>query len=172
MRSTPTGRPSYADKHFMIRLQRWLRQQNQRPASAEQELNRLLETSLRLAKMNTMLMEAQQLSGLGTWSYDLVSLEVTWSRELYLILGLDPATPPIPFEEQHKLYGESSWQQLCQAVQRSISDGCPYEVDLKVRRPDGRRCWVRARGERSRTSRDGNYLIGTLQDITEFKRWV
>ncbi|MBN9416955.1 hypothetical protein ABS71_10225 [bacterium SCN 62-11] len=156
----------------MLRFDRWVRQKFQAPLSPDQDLSRLVETSLRLARMNTMLMEAQQLSGLGTWSYDLVSLEVTWSRELYLILGLDPASQPLPFEEQHKLYSQSSWQQLCQAVKLAIRDGCPYEVDLEVRRPDGRPCWVRARGERSRTSRQGNYLIGTLQDITEFKRWT
>ena len=156
----------------MLRFDRWIRKQADSLTPPEHDLSRLLETSVRLARMNTMLMEAQQLSGLGTWSYDLVTLEVTWSRELYLILGLDPASQPLPFEEQHRLYAESGWRQLCQAVQRAIRDGCPYEVDLEVRRPDGRQCWVRARGERSRTSRQGNCLIGTLQDITEFKRWT
>ena len=41
----------------------------------------------RVRASETALKEAQQLAQLGSWSWDLTSGEVTWSQELYRILG-------------------------------------------------------------------------------------
>lgn len=152
-------------------LRRFIKKSEPTTSRLDDVIDRLLETSVRLARMNTMLIEAQQISGLGTWSYDVGSGEVVWSKELYRILGQDPNLPPPGFEQQHQLFSQTSWEELCRAVERAINEGCPYEVELEILRPDGRPCWARARGEVSRTSGDSKCLIGTLQDITEFKRW-
>jgi PAS domain S-box-containing protein len=44
----------------------------------------------RLRRSETMLTEAQELTSIGSWEWDLVTNDVFWSRELYRILGLDP----------------------------------------------------------------------------------
>src|SRR3954454_22879908 len=44
----------------------------------------------RLRRSRAQLAEAQRLAALGSWEWDVVSAEVTWSPELFRILGRDP----------------------------------------------------------------------------------
>ena len=44
----------------------------------------------RLRRSEAQLAEAQEMASLGSWEWNIVSNEVTWSPELYRILGRDP----------------------------------------------------------------------------------
>src|SRR3954470_19508360 len=52
----------------------------------------------RLRRREAQLAEAQRLAALGSWEWDVVSGEVTWSPELFRILGRDPDLFAVSYE--------------------------------------------------------------------------
>jgi PAS domain S-box-containing protein len=98
---------------------------------------------------------------------------VTWSKELYRMVGLDPNQPAVSYKEHSKLYTAESWERLRTAVEEALRTGTPYELDLEMVRTDGTRLWLIARGEAQRdTTGRIVQLRGTVQDITESKRAI
>jgi len=116
------------------------------------------------------LSEAQALTHIGSWDWDVVSGHVDWSDELYRICGVDLDFEPtydsfmamIPAAERGKL--ES-------ILEYALSNADDFEVETRLSRPDGTLRLIQAAG-RSITDEEGHVgrLVGTVQDITERKR--
>jgi PAS domain S-box-containing protein len=149
------------------------------PSSRRQPDSRLTEsptepsappTEEALQKKERELGEAQRLARIGTWEWDPESDQVTWSSELFNILGLPPSEAP-SFKQHAELFAPESYQRLEKAVLVALETGHPYELDLEVRSPAAPSRWIRGRGEAVR-DKDGRIvrLQGTAQDITEKKR--
>jgi len=135
------------------------------------ELYRSLSDARRAAERAAAeLGEAQRLSGIGNWRWDVVKDVHTWSEEIYRIYGRDPALPPAAYPEVSQYFTPQSWAALAAAVERGIAAGRPYECDAEVLRPDGDHRWITARGEALRDAA-GKVIVlcGTVQDITERK---
>lgn len=130
-----------------------------------------LESARQTAEQSAAaLQEAQRLAGLGNWRWDVASDTHTWSEEVYLIYGRDPALPPAVYPEVQSYFTPESWANLAAAVETALKDGVPYEIDAEVVRLDGSHRWITARGD---VTRDGAGKVvdlhGTVQDITERK---
>jgi PAS domain S-box-containing protein len=128
-----------------------------------------IEEALRQREVE--LTEAQRLAGVGSWQWEPRTDTVTWSRELYHLMGVDPTLPAPSYEEHAKLFTAESWERLQRAVQGALQTGTSYELDLEVVRPESIAKWEIARGEAVRDA--GGQIIGlrgTVQDITERKR--
>lgn len=124
-----------------------------------------------LKESEAALKEAQHLARIGHWKWKLSAERPTWSEEVFLMLGRDPALPAASYEEVRQYFVPESWARLSAAVQRAIQDGVHYEVDVEVQRPDGSRRWVLARGEPVRDAAGAVVeLRGMMQDITERKQ--
>lgn len=123
-----------------------------------------------LRQSEAELKEAQRLARVGSWHLDTVTNQVTWSEELYLMLGLPPDSPSPPYPEHQRLFTAESWQRLSAALPRTRETGIPYELELETVRPDGSRGWMLARGEPLRDAQGAVIgLRGVAQDITERK---
>jgi len=90
-----------------------------------------------LAEREELLREAERVAHLGTWTWDLGSGRVTWSDEMYRILGREPGniTPSVEafFAAVHPVD-----RARAQSVsEQSIRDGVLPLVDCRVMRPDG-----------------------------------
>lgn len=121
-----------------------------------------------LQLVSDQLNAAQRITKTGSWKYDLVSGVVTWSEELFRIVGREESAGVVPYEQQDQIYSVESWQQLSTAVAVCVTTGTPYELELQLRHPGGERSWAMARGEALRDSAGTiEQLVGTLQDITE-----
>jgi PAS domain S-box-containing protein len=95
---------------------------------------------------------------------------MTWSEELYRVYGMDPQLP-LPSHTQHaSLFTAESWNRLQDAVQSTLQNGTPYELDLEFIGA-GPTKWMTSRGEPLRDT-EGRIigLRGTAQDITQRKR--
>ncbi len=55
---------------------------------------------------------------------------------------------------------------LSAAVERALTDGVPYEVELQLRTAKGREIWVKTNGKRVIDSDGVPGLLGSIQDIT------
>ncbi len=123
-----------------------------------------------LAAALQKLKDAYRLAHIGTWDWVRENDTVTWSDELYNISGRDPSLPAPTYAEHPHVYTPSSWERLSSAVTRALTTGEPYNLELKLVRPDGSIRWVNAFGGVRRDG-DGKVigLYGTVQDISERK---
>lgn len=123
-----------------------------------------------LKKKEEELNEIQSISKIGSWTYDIASGEVTWSKQLFNIyLIKDRITPP-NYEEHKALYPLESWNRLSKAVELAKTKGISYELEINMIRANGQLGWLLAIGEPIR-NKEGviTGLRGSAQDITKQK---
>jgi PAS domain S-box-containing protein len=107
----------------------------------------------------------------GSWWWDPRTDRLTWSEELYRIVGRDPKRPPLGYHEHARFYTTESFARLDAAVQETLRTGAPYELDLEMVTAAGAPRLVTGRGEVERDA-DGHVVLvrGTVHDITERKQ--
>ncbi|WP_168194955.1 sensor domain-containing protein [Chromobacterium phragmitis] len=117
------------------------------------------------------LQQAQQLAGIGSWSWEFATDRHYWSPEAYRLFGLEERFAPPGYPAMRRYFAVDSWTMLSDAVERCRLVGMGYECDVELQRPDGEMRWLTMRGE-ARHDADGAIvgLYGTMQDITERKQ--
>jgi diguanylate cyclase (GGDEF)-like protein len=87
---------------------------------------------------------------------------------MFRVFGRDPVLGIPDLEGQAALYTPQSTQTLFDAVDKAVSDGRPYELELMTVQPDGaqRPCFVKGFPERDASGRVVR-VAGLVQDITE-----
>ena len=114
--------------------------------------------------------EAQRIAKLGHWVFDIVSNDLQWSDQVFLIFGVDPESYNVSYEGFLEAIHPDDRERVNDAYQAALSSRRPYEIEHRLLLPDGAVKWVRERCE-TLFSRDGAPLrsIGTVHDITERK---
>ncbi|MBK5936090.1 PAS domain S-box protein [Halorhodospira halophila] len=132
------------------------------------EIEQLKATELALRRREQELAEAKRIAGLGHWVYDASSGVVHWSKEVYELLGLEPAQTSMDWDVFLSKVPSEDRPRLEQAVERTLSQGGEYEIEHRLLASDGSQRIVLALGyveldvdERVR------FLRGTVQDVTE-----
>jgi PAS domain S-box-containing protein len=122
----------------------------------------------RVQQVTASLEEAQALARLGSWSYDLASAKVYWSRQVYRLFGRDESMGPPDYQGVLSDYDRESAANLDQAVRNAVAEGTPYSLLLRTCNPSSGVRFVRGEG---RAERDGSgkvvRLFGTVTDVTE-----
>jgi len=116
------------------------------------------------------LKKAQRMAHIGNGKWDLRTGMTIWSDEIYGIFGRAPVLPAASHQELSRYFTAESWRRLSAAVDKTLRDGRPYDLDVEVVRVDGSHRWVHARGEAGRDAGGTIVELRTmLQDITERK---
>ena len=134
--------------------------------------DQLAETNKELKNKTNQLIEAQQLTHMGSWEWDIREDKITWSEELYKMFGL------IPYEIEPSYLNFASFIHpddqplLNEVVEQAIKKQQPYHFIHRIIRPDGTERTLSGRGKVF-TDEHGNVirLAGTAQDITEQKKY-
>jgi PAS domain S-box-containing protein len=118
-----------------------------------------------------MLARTERIANVGSWEWDIATDTVSWSNELFNIFQRTPNDGVPSFAEHSKLYYPEDMQRLRVAVEAAISNGTPYEMELRAIRKDGetRVCLVRGYAEMD-PGKSITRLFGSLQDITDRKQ--
>jgi PAS domain S-box-containing protein/diguanylate cyclase (GGDEF)-like protein len=124
-----------------------------------------------LKQSSTRLIEAQRIALLGNWEFDVASGRVSWSEQVYNIMGLDPRQPPPSYAQHRKLFHPDDLPRFDQDVARALTEGAAFQHELRVLRPDGEQRYMWATGQAVRNA-EGKVarLYGTIQDITDRKQ--
>jgi PAS domain S-box-containing protein len=132
------------------------------------QMLRRLEAQERILETEQALKEAQQLSHLGSWSYDIASGKVFWSDEKYRIYGLEPQSLEITLDYCFQVIHEEDRAAVRETFQKCIETGAELTVAYRAVRPDGTLRHVRVSSNLNR-NREGvpTRLVGTVLDITE-----
>jgi len=124
-----------------------------------------------LRSEHTMLARTEQIANIGSWEWDIDTDTVTWSDELFRIFQRDPQEGAPSFAEHPAFYHPDDMASLRKAVETAVTDGIPYELEMRANRKDGetRICIARGVAEMGPSKR-ASRLFGSLQDITELKQ--
>ncbi len=123
-----------------------------------------------LELLQRQLEEAQRLAGIGSWSWDLRTGAVAWSRETYRILGFAYGTPP-SFERVLALAVDEARQtEFLDLVHAALRGEREYLFEIPARLADGSQITIHTRGVVERAD-DGTPLrmLGTMQDVTAMR---
>jgi two-component system CheB/CheR fusion protein len=117
-----------------------------------------------------VLQVAGEIARLGAWEYEISSGELTWSAEIYRILGRDLGNEVKP-EDSFKYFPAKSGEALEAAFKKLITDGISYDLKLECINAQGSHLMTRMSGH---PQRDANgqliRVIGVFQDITEITK--
>lgn len=123
-----------------------------------------------LERRTRQLAEAQQIAHLGSWEWDVIADQLTWSDELYRIFGVEIGAAMDLDAYAERLHPDDR-ERVLGRVREAIETGESYAFEHRLVRPDGEERAVQSRGE---AIRDANgrvvRLVGTALDITEVKR--
>ncbi len=127
----------------------------------------------RRAQAQRQMDEAERLADLGSWVAYPETGEMTWSQQLYRIVGLDPTTFRPDLESLQPLVHPEDRARVVATAAEAARSGQPYEQRYRVVRRNGdvREVHSRVRAERAA---DGSVvrLLGTMQDVTSAQAMV
>lgn len=127
-----------------------------------------LEADAALRTSERALKEAQQIAGLGNWSYAPKTGRIQWSDQKYRIYGLEPQSVPADLALCEKAFHPEDFERVMQAMNRSVEEQEPLQVSYRIVRPGGEIRHVRAHAVIQHDDEaDGVLLVGTVLDITE-----
>jgi PAS domain S-box-containing protein len=128
------------------------------------DLNQSLEAN------NIALEEAQALTHLGSWQWNIATNDIAWSDELYRIYGMNPQEREIGFEEFIWLIHEDDRDRVQGIIGAAYQTGEPFEFEHRITLPNGKIRILQGKGK-SVKDKAGKLLrmLGTSQDVTEQK---
>ncbi|GGW39287.1 PP2C family protein-serine/threonine phosphatase [Streptomyces xantholiticus] len=111
------------------------------------------------------------LSRVGSAEWNLLTDEVSWSDELYRILGRDPRSGPMSLDEMPSVVFAEDQPLLTAMVTDCLVDGRPIDGEFRLVRPDGRVRTVHMMGEPVLDA-DGctASMWAVLRDVSELRR--
>lgn len=123
-----------------------------------------------LARQARQLEEAQRVAHVGSWDWDIQTDTLTWSDEHCRIFGLPPGSVVAGHDSLVQRVHPDDRQLIQDAMHAAWTRMKPYNVEVRVLRPDGAERHICTRGEviwdsAGRPER----MVGTVQDITERK---
>lgn len=136
-------------------------------------VHRLTDHSTRRALMEELrrsreqLTDAQAIARTGSWELDLVTDKVTWSDNLYSLLGLTPETFTPSRESFLQLLADEDRDRVAAEVQLAIEKSGFCDYDARVRH-SGHEIWIHGRGVVGYDDAGVPVRMGgTAQDVTE-----
>jgi len=133
------------------------------------EVDERRRTEERLERSRHQLLDAEHLTGMGSWTYDRDTNAVTWSPQMFRLMGHSPDRGAPLLAGHAAFFRTDDWPELLRAITGVLDDGRAYELELHMRRGDGEDRTVICRGARPPGS-DRHELIGTVQDVTAERR--
>ena len=133
--------------------------------------NRKLQEEI-LHNNENNLKEAQEISKIGSWEFDLRTNELTWSTEHYRIFEIEePQTPENLYNLYRTKIHPDDIDELDKLVNRSIVEGVGFEYNHRVLTKTGDIKYVLGIGKVIFNSKNEPIKVkGTVQDITERKK--
>lgn len=104
----------------------------------------------------------------GVWDWNVVTNKLVWSHQLQRLFGLEPGTFRNTYEHYVELLHPEDRDYVLGTVTTAMANREPYEVEHRVRHPDGTVRWMLGQG-RAFYDEEGNLLrvSGVSSDVTD-----
>ena len=148
-------------------LERANRELESTTAELEQEVAERRRAEEDLVESQMQLAEAQQLTMLGSWSWDAEADRIQWSDHLFEIFGITPGDFDATLEGFMAMIHPDDQAKMRTLIERINESEDSFAIDHRIVRSDGRTRVVHARGKVIRAAAGHPVrIIGTAQDVT------
>ncbi|MDR7087108.1 diguanylate cyclase (GGDEF)-like protein/PAS domain S-box-containing protein [Aeromicrobium panaciterrae] len=126
---------------------------------------------MELLKREQRLIEAQRISLVGSYDFEIATNTNLWSDQLYRIYGREPQSFNASYEQFLEMIVPEDREHVIAVHQRSLQTLEPFEMEERIRWPDGQVRTLASWGEIV-SDADGNptRMMGICWDITERKQ--
>lgn len=137
-----------------------------------QDLTELNQLKRKSQKNEDNLYHAQILGNTGSWDYDVIEDEAFWSKQMYVIFGINDTINYVPtYDNFFKFVHPGDQNYLHGVIKESMDVGSSIDVEFRIVRRDGQERIIRQIAnaivdECGKVVR----LIGTIHDITENRK--
>lgn len=105
----------------------------------------------------------------GLWDWDLARGRLFWSPSMYVILGMEPNSDLMGFNELQSMIHHDDVD-LYELAKELLETGQPaVDLEFRIRHASGEWVWLRMRAEVVRDRDSAPHLIGITVDVTEQK---
>ena len=126
----------------------------------------LARANANLGRLNNLFKQAETAAQIGSWRVDLVTDELHWSDQVFLIHGV-PIGTPVNVENAIHFYEPEDRLLVEETLARVMEDGEPFSFEATIRRQDGELRRIRSMGERIDVDGVPDSLAGVFIDCTE-----
>ncbi|MGK7935583.1 MAG: PAS domain S-box protein [Xenococcaceae cyanobacterium] len=122
----------------------------------------------KLQASKTLLTKAEKIAKIGSWEYNFINQQITWSEELFEILGFTtegfvPSCPAI----LTRIHPEDLLL-VKNTLKRGHTQGTPWQINYRWVLPDGKIKYLESRGEPTVNSQGRVLKVwGTMMDISQ-----
>src|SRR6185312_7943761 len=92
------------------------------------------ETSIELKSQQNRFDLIQEMTGIGYWSIDLKSRDITWSKGLYAVYGLSPKSYKPRVATQLDIYEPQDQALIIDKFQRAVNYGEDFDFNVEILR--------------------------------------
>ena len=138
------------------------------PAEIDSGLQPLSEIAQALGRRERELSEAESIGHMGHWRWHVGAPDIVWSDGVYKIFGVARGAFSPTLQSVGAMLYRSDASRMLQVFQRAVLEKNDYDLDIRLRRPDGTTRHIRCEG-RCEKDAEGEViaLYGIMQDITE-----
>lgn len=132
---------------------------------------RVMERTEALKKSEERLKQAQAISNIGSWEWDIQTGGVFWTDEGYTILGFAPGGIPPSYKAFISSIHPDDREAVVATITEALYHNKPYNIGFRIVRPDGTERFVYVRAAIVQDENNApRRMLGTLQDITDRKK--
>jgi len=119
-----------------------------------------------LRRNEALMAEAQRLSSTGSFHWRVATDDISWSKQMHHIFGIDPAMAPTLELIASRLHPEDL-PLLQEMVDRGRGPGSDLDCKLRLQMPGGTVKYIHLIAHRTRDEDGHLEYIGAVQDVTE-----
>ncbi|HSI78372.1 MAG TPA: PAS domain S-box protein [Lunatimonas sp.] len=120
-------------------------------------------------KMQKLLEETQKIAKIGAWDYDLTTKILSVTPTIREIFGIgDDVILDIHNGLEFYKAGKSR-EQISKSIEKCLSEGSSFDLELELVSADGEEKWVRSLGNSDQAEEKITRIYGSIQDITSVK---
>lgn len=124
----------------------------------------------KLQSSQALLAKAEQIAQMGSWEYNLLTKQLSWSEELFHIWGFTPSKSIPSCAEIFNCIHPDDWKLVRDTLRQGHREGKSWQITYRLLRTDGLLRYVESRGEPTFNQQKQVLKVwGTIMDITERK---
>jgi PAS domain S-box-containing protein len=113
---------------------------------------------------------ASQAGKIGLWEWNIADNTVSWSDSLYGMHGVEKEDFDATVEGFTALVHPEDRTRVGDAIRNALTEDAPYELEFRIRRPDGEIIWIFTNALLLRSDGKPQRMLGATVDITDRKR--
>ena len=155
----PLSFPGHSERRVLVTFQ-------DITARKQAEAAKDLRSEEELRRSEAFLAEGQRLSLTGSFCWNVVTDQITWSGQLHRIFEFEPGTP-VTIERINTRVHPEDLPMMNESIERARAGGADFEYTPRLLMPDGSVKYVNAIAHASRDAEGRLEYIGAVQDVTQ-----